>query len=123
MPDKGLDTFWDDEVLLRLCQNERQVRQGASQMSAASGRQAGPKYVRNMPRLPSTHRHLARKIMRAHKERIVVQHLRPGWFIVGVIQSHQRVAQERYDQTACVRKILTRVRSLDDLHQIRSRLQ
>ena len=61
--------------------------------------------------------------MRAHEERIVVQHLSPWWLIVGVVQPHQRVPQEGDDQTARVRQILMRTGGLDDLHQISSRLQ
>ena len=106
MPDQGLNIFRDDKVLLGFRQNKRQIRQRTGQMSAAARRQAGTEYVRHTPGLSSSNRHFSRKVVGADEKRIVEKNLGSRRRIVGIIQTHQRVSQERYDQTARVNQVL-----------------
>ena len=61
--------------------------------------------------------------MRAHEERIVEKNLSPWRLVVGVVQTHQRVSEERHDQPARIHQILFGAGGLDDFRQIGSRLQ
>src|SRR5271163_1960587 len=56
--------------------------------------------------------------MRADKEWIMVKHLSARRFIVGVVQTYQRVPQKRSELATSCFKLCTRSMLLDDFRQI-----
>src|SRR5207302_8764155 len=59
--------------------------------------------------LDAGHR-LRGKIMGADEQRIIVQGLRARWFVVGVIQTHKSIPQERSELTAGILELSPRSR-------------
>src|SRR5258708_29656981 len=66
---------------------------------------------------------VAGKVMRANEKWILMEDLRARWFIVGVIQSYERIAQERRQFTAGLRYLFRRAWRGDDLRQVCAHLQ
>src|ERR1700733_1813249 len=61
--------------------------------------------------------------MRAYKEWIVMEHLRTRWFVICIVQTNQRVSEERSDLTTRLGDLLTGRRRLDNLQQVGVHLQ
>src|SRR5580698_975277 len=61
--------------------------------------------------------------MRSNKKRIMVKHLRAGRFIVGIVQTDQRVPQKGSELATSCFKLCGRSVLLDDFRQICSYLQ
>src|ERR1700737_4104578 len=92
-------------------------------MSAAAGRQTRTEHMGNVPGLSAAHGHFSGEVVRAHKKRVVVKYLSSRRLIVGVVQSHQRVTQERYDQAPGLGRLFACVWRLDQFDQVSARLQ
>src|SRR4029077_1931702 len=93
LPDEGLNIFRHDKILLHSRESIWQVGHGADQMSAAAGRPSTAKNARRAPNLVAgvgsfTGIIAAGEIMRADKERIIVNHLSAGRFVIGVIEAY-----------------------------------
>ena len=91
-PYEGLHVFRNDEVLFRLSEDVRQIGQRSHQMSSASRRPATAEQERRMPGLVAGYNGQPGEIVVAHKKRVIVEHLRAGRLIVGVVQAHQSVS-------------------------------
>src|SRR5258707_14984490 len=95
LPDECLDTFWRDEILLNRSQRVRQVGKGAHKMRASSRRRTLPEELWRLPERPYAADGLSGKVVRTDEERIIVQRLSARRLVVGVVQTNQRISQER----------------------------
>src|SRR5260370_12737820 len=92
-------------------------------MGGASGGRALTEELRSTPETLHTHDSVSRKIMGANKERIVVEHLRPRRFVIGVVQPHQGVSQEGSELAAGIFQLGASSPRLQDLRQVGLHLQ
>ena len=95
VPDERLHIFRHGEILLHLGQHVGQIGERPGKVRAAAGRPAAAKDARDLPGLLRAGGHLSGKVVGAHQQRIIVQRLRGGRLVVGVIEAHQSVAHER----------------------------
>src|SRR5579862_9055540 len=84
-------------------------------MSAAARRRALSEQLRSLPQRLDALDAVPGKIMGAYEQRIIVQRLCTGRFIVGVVQTDQGISQERPELTA--RFLNLRMRSVRRLEQ------
>ena len=97
-PNQGLGLRGYQKVLLGLRQGVRQRGERAHQPPAGVRRPAGAVDLGGAPGGVVSLR--AQEIVAAHEDRVGVQDLRPGRRVIGVIESQQRIAQQRRQQPA-----------------------
>src|SRR5690348_11929127 len=93
-------------------------------MSATAGRRSCPKQPRCLPK-GSFHSHdrLSREIVGSNYERVVVKRLSPGWLVIGVAETHQRVPEERSKLSASFFQLCAGSGRLQNLCNIGPHLQ
>ena len=100
LPNESLDTLRLYEVLLELGQNIWEISKRADKTSASASRRTLAKELRRLPDRLHAHDCFCSKFVGAHEERIVMQSLGAGWLIIGIIQTHKSVSQERSELPA-----------------------
>ena len=123
LPDQGLNVFRSNEVFFCGRQYVGQLGQRANQIGASTGRRSLVEQFRSLPELGHAHDGFARKIVRTHKERIVVQDLGARRLVVGVIQADQRVPEKRRKLAAGGFQLRTRTGRLDYFGNVNVHLQ
>ena len=93
-PDESLDVFRGDEVLLGRCERIGQVGERTHEIGTAAGGRAYSEQGGSLPELLGADDGDFGEVMRADEERIVVEDLSAGGFVVGVVQTDESVAEE-----------------------------
>src|SRR5580658_3658587 len=91
-------------------------------MRATARRRSLTKQLRSLPDVFDTRNRVPREVMGADEKRIVMQNLRSRRFVVGVVQTDQRIPQEWAELAARLLHLLGRT-GLDHPSQIRAHLQ
>ena len=93
-PNKRLHASGGYEVLLEFCERKRKVGEGSDEMCAASGGRTLTEQGRRLPEILHPRDAFSSEIVRANEQRIIVQCLRAGRFVVRIIQADKSVAEK-----------------------------
>src|SRR5579859_608988 len=92
-------------------------------MGASTGRRALAQNLRCLPECLHAGKGISRKVVRADEERIVVQRLRPWWFVVRIVQTNQGISEESCKQAPGLINLFLRcLPRLENFWQVRSHL-
>src|SRR5260221_7164528 len=100
LPDECLDTFRCDEILLNRSQRVGQVGKRTNKMRASSRRRTLAEELGRLPKCPNAADGVSGKVVRTDEERIMVQRLSARRLVVGVVQTNERISQERGELSA-----------------------
>src|ERR1041385_336007 len=81
-------------------------------MSSTTSWRSFAEKLRRLPHAFDSRHSFAREVVGSHEQRIVVERLRPGWFVVGVVYPDQYVPQERRKMSASLFHLVARRRRL-----------
>src|ERR1700730_3131796 len=118
IPKQGLAIFWTRKVLLDPCEHVGQVRERPNQVAASARSPAAAEQARRLPGLLSSGGHFSREIVEADEQGIMVERLSCRRLIIGVVESDERISQERSELAARLSQFGVRARRLDYLRQI-----
>ena len=93
-PDEGLNVFGGDEVLLGGGEGVGEVGERAHEIGAAAGGRAYSEERGGLPELLGADYGDFGEVVRADEEGIVVEDLRAGGLVVGVVETDESVAKE-----------------------------
>ncbi len=93
-PDEGLDVFGGDEVLFGHGESVGEIGQRAHEISAAASGSAYAEEHWGLPELFGADDGDLGEVVGADEEGIVVEDLRAGWLVVGVVQADEGVAEK-----------------------------
>src|ERR1700722_9265460 len=110
LPDERLDTFRRDEILLNRSKRVGQVGKRANKMRASSRRRTLAEELWSLPECPHAGDGFSGKVVRTDEERIIVQRLSSRRLVVGVVQTNERISQERGELAARIVNLCARSR-------------